>query len=191
MAVQKVKPGSASVKNPTKAKPVKKKSKRWIIVLLLLLVLAGGAVGGAIYMKWISVNTLMEMTGLREKPTTESQAAPQTNFPLVDLDPAKQSGAVSPDITSKPAIPIPSTNLPVKPPSGAGENPDTAKNYSRLAKLYGAMKPDEAVPILNQIEDEQVLAILLKMEDDQAAKILAAMEPKRAARLSQLLIKRK
>ncbi|MEM5771059.1 MAG: magnesium transporter MgtE, partial [Bacillota bacterium] len=60
-------------------------------------------------------------------------------------------------------------------------------NISRLARLYGNMKPEEAAPIMKELDDDLVVTLLRKMEDEQAAKILSAMEAQRAARLTRLL----
>jgi flagellar motility protein MotE (MotC chaperone) len=68
---------------------------------------------------------------------------------------------------------------------------DEAKRISRLARLYGEMKADEAVPIINQLDDSTVLAIFGKMEDGQVAKILAQLDARRAARLTQNMLKGK
>ena len=79
----------------------------------------------------------------------------------------------------------------VKPPTAGKMDPETGKVYSKLSKLYGAMKPEEAVAVFNNLEDEQVVLILSRMEEEAAAKVLASLEPKRAARLTQAMIKRK
>ena len=50
------------------------------------------------------------------------------------------------------------------------------------------MKPEEAVPILTQLDDSTVVAVLNKMEEDQAAKILAQFDPAKAAQISQAML---
>jgi flagellar protein FlbB len=62
------------------------------------------------------------------------------------------------------------------------------KKISKLARLYGNMKPAEAVPILTQLDDATVVAVLNKMEEDQAAQILAQFDPAKAAQISQAML---
>ena len=63
------------------------------------------------------------------------------------------------------------------------------KRIGRLARLYGGMKPDEAVGILNRLDDAEVLAIMGKMEEDQVSKILPLFDSSRAARLTQSMMR--
>ncbi len=60
------------------------------------------------------------------------------------------------------------------------------KNQSaeKLAKMYEAMKPDQAAPILGSLDPDIILEIMGRMKDRQAAKILARMDPALAAQLS-------
>lgn len=120
---------------------------------------------------------------------------PKTNFPLVELNESPKPAAPSPATigstavaSAAPAQPATSGGKPATAPATAT---DTAKVYSKLSKLYGSMKPEEAVAVFNNLEDEQVIMILVRMEEEAAGKVLATIEPKRAARLTQAMIKRK
>lgn len=69
------------------------------------------------------------------------------------------------------------------------ENDPDLKNaeeekYRKLAKYYGSMKPDAAVKILIEMDDNLVIEILNRIEPDQVSKILSKMDPKKAANLS-------
>jgi len=68
----------------------------------------------------------------------------------------------------------------------ASLNEQRAKNQSaaNLAKLYTQMRPEEAVAILELMDQQMVLDVLLAMDKDTAASILAAMPPSLAAELS-------
>lgn len=55
---------------------------------------------------------------------------------------------------------------------------------TKLAKMYEAMKPDQAAPILGSLDPDIILEIMGRMKDRQAAKILARMDPALAAQLS-------
>lgn len=64
---------------------------------------------------------------------------------------------------------------------------EESKRISKLARLYGQMKPAEAVAILDQLNDDMVIAILGKMDETQVAKILLAFETNRSARITQTM----
>ncbi|MBP2633961.1 MAG: MgtE intracellular region [Firmicutes bacterium] len=61
------------------------------------------------------------------------------------------------------------------------------KRVSKLARLYGAMKPDKAMPILDALDDDMVIAILSKMEEDQVSKILPLFDTSKSARLTRIM----
>lgn len=207
-------PSGKAGKTPP-AKPVKKK-RRWRLWLFLFFLLGSMAATAGVYYRWIAVapdmmakiepymakaDPYLAKVGIARKPAEESGSVekPQTNFPLVELDgdkknaETKPAAATPPDNAGKPSVasasPAQPANGSVKPP--VKETADTAKIYGRLAKLYGAMKPEEAAAVFNNLEDEQVVLILSRMEEESAAKVLSTLEPKKAARLTQAMIKRK
>jgi hypothetical protein len=54
----------------------------------------------------------------------------------------------------------------------------------RQAKLYAAMKPDEAARILYSLDDPTLVAVLKNMNARAASKIMGRLDPRRLARLS-------
>jgi len=64
-------------------------------------------------------------------------------------------------------------------------------NLRRLAKLYGAMEPENAVKILREMKDDEIVKIFAFMKDNVTAPILeiigtgGATEAKRAAQISE------
>lgn len=58
------------------------------------------------------------------------------------------------------------------------------KSANRLAKMYEAMKPDQAAPIMGSLELEIVLEIMSRMKERPAARILSKMDPGFAAEIS-------
>jgi flagellar motility protein MotE (MotC chaperone) len=52
-----------------------------------------------------------------------------------------------------------------------------------IARVFDAMKAENAARIMGGLADEEVRTILLAVKQRQAAKILAALEPERAARI--------
>jgi len=66
-------------------------------------------------------------------------------------------------------------------------NQDRDAQAAKLSKVYEAMKPASAAPILASLDLDIVLQILANMKDRQAAKILANMTPELAAEISTRL----
>lgn len=186
--------------------PPKKKGSiiKKILFLVGLLCVLGLAFAVGIYLKLIDVQKSAESMNLQDAPVIGKYfQKPKTNFDTVDLAPA-QSVPPSPGnsltdssaLQGQPLVPggQPGTVLP-----GASSAPDLAKlakqkqaqetkKISKLARLYGNMKPEEAVPILTQLDDATVVAVLNKMEEDQAAKILAKFDSAKAAQISQAML---
>ncbi len=54
----------------------------------------------------------------------------------------------------------------------------------KLAKMYEAMKPAQAAPIISALDMEIILDIMSRMKERQAAKILASMDAGLAAQVS-------
>ena len=59
-----------------------------------------------------------------------------------------------------------------------------------LAKIYGAMKPSDAAPILDRLDDPTVLTIFRRMKEKQVGEILPLMTRDRAIALTQALAER-
>ncbi|MFT5234429.1 MAG: flagellar motility protein MotE (MotC chaperone) [Candidatus Krumholzibacteriia bacterium] len=58
------------------------------------------------------------------------------------------------------------------------------RSATKLAKMYEAMKPQQAAPILGALDMDIVLDIMSRMKERQAAKILAKMDAGFAAQIS-------
>lgn len=67
---------------------------------------------------------------------------------------------------------------------------ERARSAARLAKMYEAMKPDQAAPILGALDMEIVVEIMQQMKERPAARILAAMDAGFAAQISTRLSSR-
>ena len=60
------------------------------------------------------------------------------------------------------------------------------KRIKQLAKVYGAMRPEEAARILETLDDDLLIKILTSMGDDrQKAKILSTISGEKATRISK------
>ena len=105
-------------------------------------------------------------------------------------DPETTAGGGEPATTPAPA-PVPAggaTPIPLAP-INADSVAQAAANYQRLARIFAAMKPDEAAPVLAKLDDAQLEGILLAMQGRNAAPILAEMDPERAASLSRRVLR--
>jgi len=60
-----------------------------------------------------------------------------------------------------------------------------------LAKIYAAMKPGDAAPILDQLDDRTVLTIFERMREKQIGEILPLMSRERAIVLTQAIALRR
>jgi flagellar motility protein MotE (MotC chaperone) len=64
-------------------------------------------------------------------------------------------------------------------------------NLKKLAKLYGAMAPETAASVLEQLDNEAIVKIMLFLKDDEMAAILEAIakkseaEARRTAQISE------
>lgn len=58
-----------------------------------------------------------------------------------------------------------------------------------LADYYASMKPNVAVEIMKNLDQQLVIEILQVMDKEQVGEILAAMEPARAAKLMEEMFK--
>lgn len=175
-----------------------------VLAVLILAVLAAGGFAAGVYLKVIDLPGLAQKHKLHEYPVIGRYfPQPLTNFEPVELD----------DSAEPPPPPV----LPAAPPAAAPPGPagqlgeqtpaaplseearllllkkqqEEAKLISRQARIYGGMKPEEVVPIMNQLDDGTVIAILNKMEEEQVAKLMAQFDAKRAARLTQSMLKGK
>ena len=63
-------------------------------------------------------------------------------------------------------------------------NAEKERSARKLAKMYEAMKPDKAAPILSALDLEVILEIMTRMNERAAAKIMANMDAGLAAQIS-------
>ncbi len=61
------------------------------------------------------------------------------------------------------------------------------ERIKKLAKVYEGMRPEDAAPILSELDDLTIVDILLQMEDRRVSKILGQMSVDRATEISQRL----
>ena len=61
------------------------------------------------------------------------------------------------------------------------------KRVSKLARLYGQMKPQEAADAMVNLDEDLTVAILQRMDEAQAAKVLAKFDAAKAASLTEII----
>jgi flagellar motility protein MotE (MotC chaperone) len=158
-----------------------------------------------VFFKIIDTNNLSAQLKLSDYPVIGKYFTPQNNFDKIDEEIQNQTASLpaAPAPNSQEALQDDSTKLialngqvqDVPKVMDAAElekqiqlkQKEDAKRISKLARLYGGMKPEEAVPILNQLDNATVIAILGKMEEEQVSKILAQMEAQRAAQITKTM----
>lgn len=65
---------------------------------------------------------------------------------------------------------------------------DASESAARLARIFGAMKPEEAARLLEPLPEGDVRAVLFALSDRKAAAILANFKGERATVLARALI---
>lgn len=182
-----------------------------VVLVVLLAILTAGFLGAA-YFKLIDpaqleakigisqypiLTRLSELAGINKKAVTEP-----TDQTPVEIQPqlptAKNHTAAvpaQPQIASQLPNNSPASLPPVPPDDTelkrqeAQKRAEEQKRISKVARLYDGMKPEEAAPILNELDDRTVILIFNKMEDEKVAKILSLFDPKRSARISDTMLK--
>lgn len=102
-----------------------------------------------------------------------------------DPEEAGGAGGAVPAGGAEVTPPDPVAQLPAPDPDSLAR---AQENYRRLAQLFSNMKPEEAAPVLAQLDDSQLVGILLAMQGRSAAPILAEMDPARAASISRRVL---
>lgn len=169
-----------------------------ILLILCMLIAIGFAAG--VYLKIIDIEKIASDANLAQHPVV-ARFLPKTNFEPVELP---EENAVPPQAVPAETKPLQPTT-PVVPPAQVPapnvitkeeveqqtklRQKEEAKRISKLARLYGGMKPEAAVAIMQEMDDTTVIAILGKMEEEQVSKVLALFDASRAARISQEMLR--
>ena len=197
----------AAVYLPDKAVPGQKaapKKTMWLrikallrllpkIILLLILVIGGFFLG--IYLRIFDTNTINEKMELYKYPIIGDYFVkpdkPVKSEEIQQPEPVDKKVAdvkISPDkaLTADPSKPVVLTKEEIEKQMKLRQA-EEKKRISKLARLYGQMKPKEAVDILDKLDDNMVVAILQKMEESQMSKLLTTFDSERSAQLTKIL----
>jgi len=181
--------------------PATKKSMKMILIIFMILFLMTIGIGaGAIYGIARSPELVNKYKAYDYPLIGKFFPRPKTNFEPVETstDPIREPAPLIMPNTATASTPNLAAD-PVKTPvlpqevdllkQQKAQQAETAKRISKLARLYGNMKPDEAAPILSKLDDATVLAILGKMEEEQVSKLMPLLDAQRAANLTQMMLK--
>ncbi|MDU4959906.1 MAG: hypothetical protein E6X17_04475 [Sporomusaceae bacterium] len=183
-----------------KAALLKKWLKRVILLLLLVAVAAIALAAAAVRYQYVDSEQL-DAWGIGQYPLAgrivdalRPESPDAADAPAVAAD-AEQPAApvtlppiqpVLPQPVRQPRIPVDDTELQKQ---AALQQAAEQKRLTKVARLYGGMKPEAAVKIFDEMDDATVLLLFGKMEEERVAKILTLLEPERAARLSDAMLK--
>ncbi|MDK2896264.1 MAG: hypothetical protein PWP04_384 [Candidatus Atribacteria bacterium] len=119
---------------------------------------------------------------------------PEVTYPGPTLDAAEPEELEEVEVPESEETPLPEGEAILAEETEepeAEESETDEEGYWRLAKIYSAMKPQEAVQIMTNLPDQEVVKILSFMKEREVANILSLMEPERAADLLQQTIERR
>lgn len=179
-----------------------KKILRMFMLLFVLIAVLGSALFGAVHYKFVDLGQLDSRWGFSKYPivsqlfkqTLPEQMADQSDS-AVDAEPSLPlASPPTPPVAD--VRPMPSVRIPTVPIDDTELKKQAAlkleaeqKRLAKVSRLYDGMKPEEAAPILNELDDETVILIFSKMEEERVAKIMTLLEPSRSARLSDAMLK--
>lgn len=197
--------GKGKSKETGKASPLSRtaKIKRLLKIFGLAVLLLGLVIGGfflGIYLRIFDTNTINEKMELYKypiigeyfvKPATGDKDKLSEEKPIEESkDKGKankvEDAKIDPDKLQDPSKPVVLTKEQIEKQLKARQA-EEKKRISKLARLYGQMKPQEAVAIMDTLDDDMSIAILQKMDEAQTAKILATFEPEKSARLTRIM----
>ena len=163
------------------------------IILLLILVIGGFFLG--IYLRIFDTNTINEKMELYKYPIIgdyfvkpDKPVKSEDTQQPEPVDKKITDATINPDkaLSADPSKPVVLTKEEIEKQMKLRQA-EEKKRISKLARLYGEMKPKEAVDILDKLDDNMVVAILQKMEEPQMSKILTTFDSDRSAQLTKIL----
>ncbi len=197
---------AAAVESQVTSEPEVPKSKfstifKVLSIFLVLCILIAIGFAAGVYLKLIDVEKIARDANLAQYPVV-ARFLPKTNFEPVDLEeeitPTHPALLIEPKQVQPPLTSL----LPNSQPTGPNvitkeelekqakiKQKEETKRVSKLARLYGGMKPEAAVAIMKDLDDPTVIAIFGKMEEEQVSKLLALFDSARAARITQDMLR--
>ncbi len=178
----------------------------WFMVLFFLAVLAVGALAACIYFQVVDDEKIQwanEKVGLYKLPLVgagesfeyftvpegvvwpepeENEEEDKDAVKVVEKDKKLSAEAATPPKPKEITI----SQKEIEEQTKAREAAEK-KRVSKLARIYGSMKPEEAAQALDGVNLNTVVSILQKMDEGTAGQVLAKMDPVQAARVTQMM----
>lgn len=168
-------------------------------LLLVLCLIAGGFFLG-VYLRVFDVNAVNENLGLYQYPVI-GQYFPKPPEKNDGADPVEGEDVVAESkaagerkansLTQNGAAIVPSAPVVLTKEEVEKQmkirQAEEKKRVSKLARLYGEMKPKDAVAIMDDLSDDIVIEILGRMDESQVSKILAEFDPSKSARFTRVM----
>ena len=186
-----------------------KKIVKILIFLLLLLVLAVGGFAAGVYFQVIDseqtqqVNEVLKLWKLpvvgeyfekpegyvEEEEAEETEPADETKVETVNSNLPGNNPSAKAEIKKTEQKKSKEVKVSQKDIEKQMQEREAAekKRISKLARIYGTMKAEEAAEALGYVEADTAVLILQKMDEDAAGQVLANMEPTLAAQITQML----
>ena len=183
---------------------------KFLMFILMLVILAVGGFAAGVYFQLIDseqTQQVNEVLKLWKLPVVGEFFEKPEGY-------VEEEEETEPEVDDKEKIEtVSNTNLPGKNPSAKAEinkpeqkkskevkvsQQDIAKQMqereaaekkrvSKLARIYGNMKAEEAAEALGYVDSDTAVLIMQKMDEEAAGKILAKMDPTLAAQITQML----
>ncbi len=114
------------------------------------------------------------------QPAEEAVPPPKTTDAVVATEQPAESAA---------EVVVPEETSPENQAMDLADNVEKGdpRQLQRLAKLLGAMKPQQAAPIMTRLSDKTIVALFMSMQERSAAKVMALLPVEQAARVSNLM----
>jgi hypothetical protein len=127
-------------------------------------------------------------TTVAQAPGGAAESAASPEAPTGPSGPARSAGAGR--AASSPSAGEGGGTPPSAPDAASATTAAAAREEGsrRLAKIFGAMRAEDAAGVLVGLTDDDVKAILTHVSDRRAAAILAELPPERAASLSRVVL---
>ncbi len=100
---------------------------------------------------------------------------------------ARLEGGAAPAAAGARPAKAPAPGRPAAKPATAAANAKTEAAPPEVTRVYELMKPDEAAPILDKLDDATLRIVLGRMKEKQVGALLAAMNRERAVAFTKML----
>lgn len=171
-----------------------------VITAVGLLLGMGGAVGIVVarekQARAAAPRPAADSTAMHADSTDRTEHGDSLPVDTAHADSARADSAFSDSAYAAAHGPIDSIAIP-RPTEGPGSlaaevaeaSQPLGPGEERLARIFAAMRPEEAARVLEQMSDREVRRLLSHLRERQAAAIMSSISPERAAVISSAVIR--